>query len=161
MTVRNNITHLFVPQFVYSFPLAKDYGANDKGIGVNVDDLAGRPACLGPDGVYVKDNDDTDVAAFPTLGVIVRSERTGLRYGESGGRAIKGTAVSVMFHGFMADFLAGNAITVGARLQSDGAGKWIPTTAETTLAEIARTPITVIALEAAAAADATFGAVIL
>lgn len=161
MTVRNNITHLFVPQFVYSFPLAKPYGNVDGGIMVNVAELAGRPACLGPEGVYIKDNDDTDVSAFPTIGVIVRAEQTGLRYGADGDRAVKGTAVSVMLKGFMPEFVAGNAIAVGDRLQSDAAGKWIPTTAETTLAEIARTPVVVIAMEAAAAADALFSAVIL
>ena len=158
---RNNLTSLFIPQFAYSMPLGKDYGEYNSAVNAVVGDLEGLGACLGPDGVYVKDTDDADVTDLPTVGVFARAEATGLRYGDDNARARKGTAITVLFKGTMEAFKAGNAITVGARLQPDITGRWIPTSAPTTLAEIARTPVVVIALEAAGAAGELFSAAIL
>ena len=62
--------------------------------------------------------------AQPT-GVILRSERTGLRYGETSSRTEKGTAVAVQHQGYCPTALAGAAIVRGNVMTIDGDGKFI------------------------------------
>ena len=51
---RNNVQNFFMPLWTFSYPLGDDYSAT----GTIVADLAGRPAVIGPEGVFISDTND-------------------------------------------------------------------------------------------------------
>ena len=122
---KQNVQSLLVPQWVQSYPLAEDYGANDDDYGENIGDITGYACIVNDQGVWVATTANRN-AQGPANGVVLRSERTGLRYGDTNSRTEKGTAVSVQHQGFCPSARAGAAIVKGNVITIDATGKFIP-----------------------------------
>ena len=131
-----NIQSLLVPQWVQSYPLAEDYGAHNDLLGENIGDLTGLACIVNDIGVWVATAANL-VLYGPATGVILRSERTGLRYGETDSRTEKGTATSVMHLGYLPEARAGSAISRGDAMTVDDTGKWIPVPDRPTVSDAA------------------------
>lgn len=121
---KQNVQSLLVPQWVQSYPLAEDYGANDDDYGENIGNITGYACIVNDEGVWVA-NAANRVLYGPANGVILRSERTGLRYGDTNSRTEKGTGVSVQHQGFCPTALAGAVVIRGNVMTIDADGKFI------------------------------------